>query len=374
MGLRLRPLPRWLRYTMLGLAVLLVLAALPILYVETTCQGRREAGSAAFPSRLEQVHRREEINSYLTYPEWSIVHAYEDLAGVMRQGSESDFAYFASVRSYWSSLCNITRLASSRGEVSLEYKVMLYTIGLSFAAEMGLKGLYELTIGRFTAWFRGPKRTPEDEFALAVAEDYAAFLRQTPWYEYPFGAKLAQFWTETPMAYGSAVRKLERRIGLSLEYGGKAVYAKLIGLGAAASPAPLTIRSVVKGLDQSDLAADRRITLVARLDDGSSVIETPRYRAFTEILQGLARRGRDLVEIAGNDDVLVTVLTRDGAAGRSDDAVELFAVPVQARPGWRRLGLDVKVSKLLGLMRQIEGQSKGQAKEASIELEHVYDY
>ena len=57
---------------------------------------------------------------------------------------------------------------------------MLYTIGLSFAAEMGLKGLYELTIGRFTAWFRGPKRTPEDEFALAVAEDYAAFLRQTP--------------------------------------------------------------------------------------------------------------------------------------------------------------------------------------------------
>ena len=126
---------------------------------------------------------------------------------------------------------------------------MLYTIGLSFAAEMGLKGLYELTIGRFTAWFRGPKRTPEDEFALAVAEDYAAFLRQTPWYEYPFGSKLAQFWIETPMAYGSAVRKLERRIALSLEYGGKAVYAKLIGLGAAASPAPLTIRSVVKGLD-----------------------------------------------------------------------------------------------------------------------------
>jgi len=141
---------------------------------------------------------------------------------------------------------------------------------------------------------------------------------------------------------------------------------KLIGLGAAASPAPLTIRSVVKGLDQSDLAADRRITLVARLDDGSSVIETPRYRAFTEILQGLARRGRDLVEIAGNDNVLVTVLTRDEVAARRVDAPELFAVPVQARPGWHRLGLDVKVSKLLPLMRQIEG--------TTIELEHVYDY
>ena len=150
------------------------------------------AGAAPRPPPslpLEPAHRREEINSYLTYPEWSIVHAYEDLAGVMRQGSESDFAYFASIASYWSSLCNITRLASSRGTISLDYKVMLYTIGLSFAAEMGLKGLYELTIGRFTAWFRGPKRTPEDEFALAVAEDYAAFLRQTPWYEYPFGVQ-----------------------------------------------------------------------------------------------------------------------------------------------------------------------------------------
>jgi len=361
-----RPLLRRLRYPLLGLAVLVVLAAAPILYVETSCQGRRGAETAQFRSVLEPAHRREEINSYLTYPEWSIVHAYEDLAGVMRQGSESDFAYFGSVASYWSSLCNITRLASSRGQISLEYKVMLYTIGLSFAAEMGLKGLYELTIGRFTAWFRGPKRTPEDEFALAVAEDYAAFLRQTPWYEYPFGSKLAQFWIETPMAYGSAVRKLERRIAISLEYGGKAGYAKLIGLGAAASPAPLTIRSVVKGLDQSDLAADRRITLVARLDDGSSVIETPRYRAFTEILQGLARRGRDLVEIAGNDNVLVTVLTRDEVAARRVDGPELFAVPVQARPGWHRLGLDVKVSKLLPLMRQIEG--------TTIELEHVYDY
>jgi hypothetical protein len=122
----------------------------------------------------------------------------------------------------------------------------------------------------------------------------------------------------------------------------------------------------VRGLDASDLAADRRITLIARLDDGSSVIETPRYRAFTEILQGLARRGRDLVEIAGNDDVLVTMLARDAAAVRGADAVQLFAVPVQARPGWHRLGLDAKVSKLLPLMRQIEG--------TTIELEHVYDY
>jgi len=331
MGIAPHKVWRALRYPLLALGVLALLAAIPIVHNEVACQVPRAPDASAFRSTLEPEHRREEVNSYLTYPEWSIVHAYEDFAGVTRRGSESDFAYFASIGSYWSSLCGISRLASSRGTISLEYKVMLYTIGLSFAAEMGLKGAYELTIGRFTAWFRGPKRTPEDEFALALADDYAAFLRQTPWYEYPFGTKLWRFWADTPMAYGSALRKLERRISLSLEYASKALYAKAIGLGAATVPAPLRLRSVVRGLDASDLAADRRITLVAVLEDGTSVIETPRYRAFTEILQGLAARGRDIVEIAGNDDVLVTVLARDDTAARSIDAPRLLAVPVQSR-------------------------------------------
>ena len=50
---------------------------------------------------------------------------------------------------------------------------MLYIIGISFAAEMGIKGFYEETVGRVTAWLRGPERTPEDEFALKVADEYA---------------------------------------------------------------------------------------------------------------------------------------------------------------------------------------------------------
>jgi hypothetical protein len=356
---------RKLRYVLFTLAALIVLAAVAVVRNETSCINPR-VEIAPFHSALEAAQRREEVNSYLTYPEWSIVHAYEDLAAVTRRGSESDFAYFASIGSYWSSLCSITLLASSRGAISLDYKVMLYTIGLSFAAEMGAKGAYELTIGRVTAWIRGPKRTAEDEFALAVADDYAAFLRQTPWYEYPFASKLAQFWTTTPVSFRNPIRSLERRISLSFEYAFKAVYAKLIGLGAAATPAPLTIRSVVKDLDPSDLAVASAITLIGKLPDGGSIIETPRYRAFTDILRKLAGRGRNLAEIAGNDDILVTVLASPGAGSALPDARQLFAVPVQARPGWQRLGFDVRVASLLDLMRRIEG--------TNIELEHVYDY
>jgi hypothetical protein len=351
---------------LLGLAILVVLIAIPIVWTEAGCRGARVSDPEPFQSALDAAHRRDEVNTYLTYPEWSIVHAYEDLAGVTRKGSESDFAYLTSVGNYWSSLCSLTRLATSRGSIAFDYKLMLYTIGISFAAEMGIKGAYERTIGRATAWIRGPQRTPEDEFALAVAEEYATFLRQTPWFEFPFVARLWQFWTRTPLWGGNIIRKIERRICLTLEYGGKAIYARLIALGAAASgPVALRLRSIVADLDPADAAAEGRIATVRKLATGATEIETPRYREFTSILAGLAARGRNLTEIAGNDDVLVTVLVPQGRAA-DKLGKPLFEVQIQARPGWRRLGLDVKVASLTSVIRELG--------ESGMELEHVYDY
>jgi hypothetical protein len=363
-------LPEWAwragKRVLIGLAVLAVLIVIPIVWTEAGCRGARMPDPEPFQSALDAAHRRDEVNTYLTYPEWSIVHAYEDLAAVTRKGSESDFAYLLSVGNYWSSLCSLTRLATSRGGIAFDYKLMLYTIGISFAAEMGIKGVYERTIGRATAWLRGPQRTPEDEFALAVADEYAAFLRQTPWFEFAFGARLRQFWARTPLWGGNIIRKIERRICLTLEYGGKAIYARLIALGAAASgPVALRLHSVVADLDAADAAADDRIAVVRSLPNGATEIETPRYREFTSVLAGLSARGRNLTEIAGNDDVLITVLAPQGRAA-DKLGKPLFEVPIQARPGWRRIGLDVKVASLASVIRRLG--------EKGMELEHVYDY
>ena len=86
-------------------------------------------------------------------------------AAVSARGSESDFGYLSSITGYWSNLCNIVGYASTRGSVSGEYRTMLHVIGVSFSAEMLVKGLYEKTIGRVSAWIRGDQKTPEDEFA-----------------------------------------------------------------------------------------------------------------------------------------------------------------------------------------------------------------
>jgi hypothetical protein len=359
-----RRLRWWLKILFAGICVALLAAIAPVAWIEVGCIGAPDAGEAPYQPVLEPEHRRSEIDTYLTYPEWSIVHAYEDFAGVVRARGESDFSYFSSIRGYWSNLCAMTRHASARGNISTDVKAMLHIIGLSFSAEMAVKGAYELTIGWATEAIRGERRTPEDRFALAVADDYARFLQQTPWYAYPFGATLKRFWSEVPWGEGNLLRKLERRVGLTLEYGVKALYARAIGALAGYAPAALRIRSVVRGVDDSDLAADPRIQRIETLPDGAVVIETPRYREFTQILSGLTSRSRDVVEIAGNDDIFVTLLVPPDFPAAKGEL--LTTVPLQARPGWRREGLVVKVRALGELMRSL-GRSGAQ-------FEHAYDY
>ena len=319
-----------------------------IAYVETSC--REPAASVApdpSPYAIDDPgYRRAEGDSYLTYPEWYIVHAYTDLAGVTRQSSESAFDYSASIAGFWHSLCRSTRAASRVGPVTADQKTTNYIIGLSFTAEMAIIGAWEHTIGAVTAWLRGRRRTAEDEFALAFANDYAAFLQQTPWYRYPFAPQLLRFWCETPLGQGNLARSLERRLALSLEYGGKAIYAVAIGALAGFSPADLRIRSVVTALSADDLAAEPRIVKIRDLPGGAMLIETPRYQEYTEILRTLGARGKNVFEIAGNRRILATVLARTDAAlatPRGDRVVRHSnpIAPGMASVGSRRRGQEI---------------------------------
>jgi hypothetical protein len=368
--IRRRSLLTWCALGALAAVAVVVLSVGATVGVtESVCRGVA-AGDAvaddpAWRSVLSPEEKRSEVDSYLTYPEWSIVYAYDDFAAVMRRGSESDFRYLDSIAGFWTSLCAVKRIAPRHGDVSLDTNAMLYIIGLSFTAEMAAKGLYENSVGAITAWIRGPVRTPEDEFVLKVADDYSSFLRQTPWYAYPFFETLRRFWSEVPLTGGNPVRKIERRVGLSIEYGFKAIYAKALGALAGISPAPPSIRSVVPELGAADLAAEPRISLI-RKSGNLSIIETPRYQAFTEITQFLAGRGRDVSEIAGNRNILVTMLSPQCDPVAVEGSRTLFVVPIQSRQGWCRHALDVQVPRLASFVRSLSN--------ATYEVEHVFDY
>jgi hypothetical protein len=360
---------RWAQRAAVALLLLVGLLATPILWVEGFCTAPRDP-QARPPAPLvtERGYARREADSYLSFPEWHIVYAYEDFGGVLRAGNESDFAYGRQIVGFWRSLCGLHRVVTSRGTVGPDTKVMLYTIGWSFTAELALKGAYEKTVGLAFERLRGPDKTAEDHFAAADMQAYASFLRQTPWYEYPFAGRLAAFWRTTPLGGDHLPRKLERRAVVTLEYGTKAVYGAAIGYASATAlgASDLTIHTIVIGLEPSDVAQEPEIAVVRELGGGRTLVRTPRYQAYTELLVRLARRGRDVAEIAGTRRILGTVLVPPGPLPALPGTTPLFEVAIQSRPDRRRIGLDVAVVQLGAAIRALE--------KAGALIEHVYDY
>lgn len=367
-GLRSLTKRRWLRWVAGIVCALVFAAAAPVVVTETACRApARDVVDVYTPIITDAKWRRAEADSYLSYPEWYIVHAYEDFAGVLEHEDEHGFGYLRSIAGFWRSLCGVNRIVDREGDYT-DTKIMLYTIGLSFTVELALKGAYEDTFGRLAAWIRGPQRTAEDRYALWMAKDYAAFLHQTPWYLYPFSARAGELWSVSSVPGDSAIRRTERRVALGLEWKAKAAYAHVIGYASAATlgPADLRIRSVVGNLDPALIENEPDVQIIDRLGRGRLLIETPRYQSFTFLIEKVAVANGNVVEIAGNDVVLVTALMPE----TTDDGVEgvrkIFSIDLQSRPGWRRVGLAVEVSRLAGLIRQIPATGG--------EFEHVYDY
>lgn len=345
---------KWLsRLVLVSLIVILALL-IPVLWIEFGCGER--GGRGAYASLLPPEHRRPEARSLLTYPEWHIVHAYDDYAKVIEAGDPHEFNFFSSIRGYWSSLCVLRKRSGPHGGMDNRTKQLVYVIGTSFTAEMALKGLYEETVGRIATSMRGPERSPLDDLSAEQAAEYATFLQQVPWYKWDFAGDIA----ELEAAKTDVPRDTERRIALGAEYGAKSAYAGLIERAVASVGGDeTTLRMIVTGASAGDLARMDGVIVKDLRDDGIE-IETVRYRALTRLLVEMAKKDIDIVEIAGNDDIMLTVLSDKPSLGGA-----MYTVPRQGYGDYRHL-VKVEVPGLMVLLRFLETDDAT--------LEHVYDY
>jgi hypothetical protein len=335
-------------------ALLLVVGLLsPVAYVELFCQGTPL--TAGREPILPPEDRRPESNTLLTYPEWHIVHAYEDYAEVIRTGDPHDFRFLPAIGGFWTSLCTLTERSAAMGGPSDDYRTMVHVIGVSFTVELLLKAAYEETLGRVATWIRGPERAALDDLSASQAAAYAGFLQQVPWYRWDFESDRAALEADT----SGGVRNRERALALGLEYRAKALYARAIaGAVAATGGDQLTMRSIVTGLSPAELGRLEGVTVIAERPEGVE-IETPRYRAFTDLARRLAEAGGTFVEIAGNDDILLTALT---ATPDSGDPSVLAVLPRQGYADLRELRL-IRVADLAKTLR-----------DGAITVEHIHDY
>lgn len=346
-----------------GLLLVGILGLLsPAAYVETFCHG--DLRPQAFdPLIKDPTQRRAEANTYLTYPEWHIVYAYDGLAETLKTGDEYQFGYWDSVKGFWQADCALTRTADAHGGADTDTRLTIATIGVSFTLEMGLKAAYEDTIGRLTAWWRGPQKVPQDIVARDMAIDYAAFLRQIPWYKYPFQKSIDAL--QAAPVDGS-LRSLERRFALGTEWKAKIAYAGAIAKAVdATGEAKLTISSVVSGISAETLATIKNVSIVTNLGN-TILIETPRYDIFTHILADIAKAGGNIEEIAGNDDIMLSVTLQKNETPWIFQRGELIAR--FARTGFDndRALLSMKVSDLGDILRHSPIADPG--------IEHIFDY
>ncbi|URK87825.1 hypothetical protein LP421_08580 [Rhizobium sp. RCAM05350] len=129
-------------------------------------------------------------------------------------------------------------------------------------------------------------------------------------------------------------------------------------------PAQLEIRSVIAGLPANELLTIAGVKVIS--ENGADIeIQTPRYDLFTRILVEIAAKGGSIHEIAGNDDIMVSVTEKTDQTSPGLPGTEIARVNREGFDGARVL-IAVKVADLAPLLRIVPLTDPG--------LEHVFDY
>lgn len=309
-------------------------------------------------------HRRGPEQTYLTYPEWFLVHSPAEYAAYVREHTPTRFPFVGHIRQFWQSYGAVTR-ATKQYPFNFGYHVMVSVIGISTTVEYGLRSAYETLLGRVSELAMRHGLSDEDRYGAAVAQDYVDFIRREPWYEYDFAARLRGLWTDTPLWGRDALRKWERKYALSTEYLVKAGYAWLIKKATRASyDVPLPVTAVL--LDRLPEGIQRELPGIKLLSDTAEgpLVLVPRYDPFTLYASGLAARGAAFREIAGNrSDIVVSAIVPDAW---QEAARVLFSQPILTRPGQKRVVLVVPVARLSETLNRLAA--------THARLEHVYDF
>lgn len=311
---------------------------------------------------------RPEETTYLTLPEWYLVFNPQEYGQFIANNRPSTFDYLGSVGQFWYGYCQVYGITYQHYPFNSGYHLMNVVIGTSFSVEYATKGVWENTVGWLSEWMSGGQQTQEDLYAAQVAQQYGAFIPNKPWFEFPFGEKLIGLWTQTDIFGPNFLRKVERKFFLSVEYGVKMVYAYIMGLGSRITygSADTEVVLVVRNVTES-IFLDERVKKVKEIGEDFFVISLPHYQGFTDIVPLLAQQGVEFVDIAGNNEIAVTVVaTKDWDSSQLDGIATLFTMNTMGSKDMQRVVLQVPVAALSDTLNQLMLQG--------VTIEHLYDY
>jgi hypothetical protein len=316
---------------------------------------------------VEKYATRDESQSFVTFTEWYIVYSLDEYAEFLKNNNPSNFPYLEAVGQYWSSSCYINKITLSKYPINWEYQISSMVIGWSFSVENLAKFGYENTIGRLTE-LTMTEKTSEDIFAQKVAQDYGTFVHTIPWYEYNFATPIKQLWSLPNTQTHNKIRKWERKIILTIDYGVKFVYGKILKTASQSAYGfdELKLFAVVETPEAQNLQDIDDLQIISELGPNRYLISITRYEVFTNVVKQLSDKNIKFIEIAGNDEILLSIIIPDKIELKNKDALYLFNMPIVIRTQDKRAVLVTKVNTLLEIVKSLEKQG--------IKLEHVYDY
>lgn len=316
---------------------------------------------------------RDESLTFLSVPEHLVVAQTDEYARHLAQARPSTFPHFTAARDYWGAVSTACGVTTQDYAFNAGQQITLGVLGAGHTAEQLLKGAYEGTLGRFTEWLLS-NDTPEDRFAAETVRELARFEHSGPWQQFPFGGRLQQLWASTPLWGPHVLRKWERRIVLTVEFGIKAGCAALARLIAPTPPDKDTARlhAWVGGATPAVLQANGA-NVVSTVGPGSFIVTLPRGDAFTRSLVGLVGGGVKVLDVAGNDEIALTAVVRPTASSSTAAPDEpppagrlLAADPLLTEPTARRLTVRTPLARLADVSAWL--QRRGAV------LERLYDY
>lgn len=314
-------------------------------------------------------HIRDEDNTFLTLPEWYLVHSPEEYALFIKTERPSKFPFFGHIRQFWETYHMVYKATKGKYKFNGSYHLMVMTIGLSTTFEYTVKGIYEVLFGNLTECRCECYRTPEDEYAAKIANDYVEFIKVQPWYKYDFMSALNGLWQNTSKKQGNNLRKLERRCSLSTEYLAKAGYGWVIKKATQASfdtPIPETAVTF-KIIDPDTINKLSGVKTTKHIGEDTYLSYLPRYGEFTKAAEAISDAGGEFMEIAGNKKfIMVSFITPTTFDKTAIDAELKLIQPILTNNTMQRAIYLVDIPKLSAILSY--------AKCNNIKVEHIYDF
>ncbi len=314
-------------------------------------------------------HSRPADQTFLTYPEWFLVHSPAEQAAYFENHTSTRFPFMNHVSQFWSSYKVVYEQIKEAFQFNTGYHFMIMVIGASTTVEYSIKALYETLVGRMTDTDESEQMTEEDLFNAQFTRDYVDFIRVRPWYEFDFKSRLFKLWTETSFFGSNFIRKCERKYILTSELLVKYGYGWLTKLGTKSiyGEALPTTAVVADNLPMNIEEKLPDLKVLETYPDGSSLILLPRYAAFAPNIAELAAQDVTFREIAGNNSaLLMTLLALIDWTISSENFRVLFTQPMATRHKEKRVAIVTTVPLLNKALDEIV--------ERGVAIEHVYDY